>query len=256
MPLSSHRDESRRGWRRAAVGAGAALILAAGGAIAATGPANAATGPATVSHIGTWAGERQTPGPAAKVSLTSPAEGTVLVSVCAIRMTAVAQAQIGTIDRVEFYINDQLVGSDAHEPYGIDVPPGHPALQGSTRHTAFAHVVTVSPAATADSTSVTFGYGPPPPALMVIACPSRVEVPAGGSTTVTFVTACGGAPGLLLTVSGGPEISVTPRVSPPGNREHRITVSAAPGSTGSVAWITANADTGGCMPATAAVTVS
>ncbi len=227
----------------------------------------AAGGSISTGYLGTWTGSPQEPGctfngtpcgvtPTAKVALTSPTDGSVLVSVCAVRLTAEAQAQVGTIARVEFHINGQLVGSDTTAPYAIDVPPSHPALLGGTRHTAFARVVTLSPAATADSQTATFSHVPPPPALMVVACPSQVKVPAGGSTTVTFVTVCSDTPGLHLAVIGDPGITITPTVSPPGSREHQITVSAAPGSAGATARITANVDTGSCLPASATVTVS
>lgn len=239
MPLSPAQSSRcpRRIWRQVAAGAVAAVVLATGGTTVATGPAHATTA------------DRST------VVLTSPTEGALLVSVCAVRLTADAKAQVGTIDRVEFYVNGEFVGSDARAPYEVDVPPTHRALRGSARHTAFARVVTVSPSTTADSRAVNFGQVPPPPALMVIACPSRAQVPEGGSTTLTFVTVCADTPGLILTVTGDAGISVTPTVSPPGNREHRVTVSAAPGSAGAVARITATADPGGCMPATAVVTV-
>ncbi|GGM53820.1 hypothetical protein GCM10011608_43450 [Micromonospora sonchi] len=242
MPQSSHHRETRRSWRRAAAGPVAALLLATAATLAATAPAQAATD--------------ARPRPAPQVTLTSPGEGAILVSVCAVRLTADASTRVGTIDRVEFYVNDQFVGSDAHAPYAIDVPPSHPALRGTARHTTFARVVTVSPAATADSRTVNFGHAPPPPAAMVIACPSGVKVAEGGSTSMTFVSVCGSTPGLILTVTGDPGVSVTPTVSPPGNQEHRITVSAAPGSAGAVARITATPDTGSCMPGNATVTVS
>lgn len=188
--------------------------------------------------------------------MTSPIDGSNLVSVCAIRLTADASTPVGTIDRVEFHLNNQLVGSDTSAPYGIDVPPDHPALRGSARHGVFARVVTVSPAATADSAPVGFMLVAPPPALMVIACPSSVQVPAGGSATMEFtLRACGATPGLNLTVTGDAGIRVTPLVLPPGSREHRIIITADPGTAGAVARITANPDSGHCMPASAQITV-
>jgi hypothetical protein len=96
----------------------------------------------------------------------------------------------------------------------------------------------------------------PPPAAMVIACPSQLQVPAGGTTTMTFsMASCTPTSGLNLTVTGDAGISVTPTVLPPGSREHQVTVTAAAGSEGAVARITATADTVSCMPATAQVTV-
>jgi hypothetical protein len=228
-----------------------------------------------IGYIGTWAGSRQDPdctingdpcdgtdpgpGPAPEVTLTSPRNGSVLVSVCPVRLTADASTRAGRVDRVEFYINDQLVDSDNSAPYGIDVPPDHPALRGSgtfPRHTAFARVVTAAPAATADSPKAEFMQAAPPPAAMVIACPSQLQVPAGGTTTMTFsMASCTPTSGLNLTVAGDAGISVTPTVLPPGSREHQVTVTAAAGSEGAVARITATADTVSCMPATAQVTV-
>ncbi|MFV2083552.1 cellulose binding domain-containing protein [Micromonospora sp. LOL_021] len=231
-----------------------------------------------IGYVGAWTGDRPQdpgctingdpcdgnqpgPGPAPEVTLTSPVDNSYLVSVCAIRMTADASTKTGTIERVEFHINNQLVGSDTTAPYGIDVPPDHPALRdgdtsdGFPRHTAFARVVTVSPADTADSATITFSQAAPPPALMVIACPSQVEVSAGGSATMTFVTVCAAAPALHLTVTGDPGVSVTPTVTRPGSTEHPVTITAAPGSAGAVAQVRATADTGSCLPATATVTV-
>ncbi|WP_341717527.1 cellulose binding domain-containing protein [Micromonospora sp. FIMYZ51] len=228
-----------------------------------------AGGSVFIGYLGTWTGSPQEPGcaingapcdetpqPAPKVALTSPTEGAVLVSVCAVRLTAEATVQVGTIDRVEFYLNDQLVGSDAQAPYEINIPPSHPALTSSGPHTAFARVVTASPAASADSPVVSFAYAPPPPALMVIPCPSQVEVAEGSSTTITFVTICSGTPGLRFTVTGHAGVSVTPTYSPPGAREHQVTVSAAHGSGGARALINATTDTPNCSPASALVTVS
>ncbi|MFY1653845.1 cellulose binding domain-containing protein [Solwaraspora sp. WMMB762] len=235
----------------------------------------AAGGSVEIGYVGAWTGGRPQdpgctingdpcdgtgPGPAPEVTLTSPVDGSYLVSVCAVRMTADASTDVGTIDRVEFYINDILVGSDSSAPYGIDVPPDHPALRiGSPsipRHTAFARVVTVAPAATADSPEVGFTPAPMPPALMVIACPSQVAVPEGGTAIVTFVvSACTTSAALHLTVTGDPGVSVTPTVTRPGSPEHPVTITAAPGSAGAVARVTATADTNSCLPATATVTV-
>lgn len=222
-----------------------------------------------IGYLGTWTGSPQEPactingqpcdeppGPAPEVVLTSPTEGSFQPSVCAARLTAEASAGTGTIDRVEFYVNSQLVGSDDSAPYGVDVPASHPALSGvAQRHTAFARVVTTSPVTAADSQTVTFGRAPPPPALMVIACPSRVELAEGATTSITFVTVCSGTPGLNLTVTGDAGVSIDPTSSPPGSREHRVTVTAAAGSAGAVARIDAQSEPAGCLPASAVVTV-
>ncbi|MFY1635719.1 cellulose binding domain-containing protein [Solwaraspora sp. WMMB335] len=233
-----------------------------------------AGGTVNIGYGGTWTGSPQEPGctinglpcdgsdpgpgPAPEVTLTSPTDNSTVVSVCSIRMTADASTEAGTIARVEFYVNDQLVGSDPTAPYGVDVPPDHPALRGGTglQHTGFARVVTVSPAASVDSPTVRFGQAPPPPALMVTACPARVQVPDGGTATMAFVvTTCSATPGLVLTVTGNPGVSIAPTVTRPGSREHPVTITAAPGSAGAVARITAQPDSGSCAPATAEVTV-
>ncbi|WFE25300.1 cellulose binding domain-containing protein [Solwaraspora sp. WMMD791] len=227
-----------------------------------------------IGYVGAWTGGRpQDPGctingdpcdgtgpePAPEVTLTSPLDGSYVAGLCAVRMTADATTNVGTIDRVEFYINDILVGSDSSAPYGIDVPPDHPALRTGSptvpRHTAYARVVTVAPAATADSPKVGFTPAPIPPALMVVACPSQVQVPAGGTTTMVFtLAACTATAGLTLTVTGDPRITVSPLVLPAGTRERQVTVTAAVGSEGATARITATADTS-CLPGSAQVTV-
>ncbi len=124
-----------RPWRRAAAIA-AALVVAVGGATVAGGQAQA--GAAPHGRVAALAGPQ--------VALTSPTSGSYLVSVCAVRLAAEASTQSGTIARVEFFVNSQLVGSDARAPYGVDVPPGHPAFGSGVsglRHAAFARVVTV-----------------------------------------------------------------------------------------------------------------
>ncbi|MEE6257657.1 Ig-like domain-containing protein [Plantactinospora sonchi] len=230
--------------------AATALLLVTAGVVLTGGPADARTTPG---------GNISTASPATdpQVVLTSPTDGSHLVSVCAVRLSADASVPSGTIDRVEFHLNNQLVGSDASAPYETQVPPDHPALRGSSasglRHTAYARVVT--PTATADSTLVHFGQAPIPPALMVIACPSRAQVAEGSTTTMTFVTVCLGTPGLNLTVTGDTGVSVTPTVLPPGHRENSVTVVAAPGSAGATARVTARADAANCMPGSASVTV-
>jgi len=264
MPIRPPRTDARRRvqrsrWRMAASTA-TAVVLAATGAATAGGPAQAQADCLTVRTQASAACD----GPSGRdlaptVVLTSPTDGSALPSVCAVRLTAEVSAGTGTVDRVEFHVNGHLVGGDDSAPYGIDVPPGHPAFGGGgpAPHTAFARVVTTSPAATADSPAVSFRWAPLPPALLTVACPSRVQVPEGGSATVTFVTICWATPGLNLTVAGDSRVSVTPASSPPGTREHHVTVTAAPGSAGAVARITATAQASpyGCLPASTLVTV-
>ncbi|QOC92259.1 Ig-like domain-containing protein [Micromonospora craniellae] len=242
-PRIANQPGRHRRWWWAAGSSMAALVLAATGVSVTAAPATAG------------------PGLAPEVTLTSPTNNSSVVSVCSVRLTADARARIGIVDRVEFHVNDVFVGSDTSAPYELDVPPGHPAFRngdgsGMPRHRAVARVVTVAPAATADSPTVKLSLVPPPPALMVIACPSGIRVPEGGSTTTSFVTtACATTPGLTLTVTGDAGISVTPSAFPPGSRENWVTVSAAPGSIGAITRITATSNGASCLSASATVTV-
>ncbi|MDG4828607.1 cellulose binding domain-containing protein [Solwaraspora sp. WMMD1047] len=228
-------------------------------------------GSLSVGFIGTWTGSPRPPicringrpcelppgeEPAPQVTLTAPVERSGNPSVCALPMTAAVEPGTATVDRVEFYLNGQLVGADGNAPYGIEVPADHPAFNtiNPYLHTAFARVVTTS-SATADSPTTTFQRAVHPPALMAISCQPRVEVVEGGTATAVFVTACSGTPDLRLTVTGDAGISV-PDLSTPGTREHRITVTAAPGSAGATARITATPEPTGCMPASTQVVVT
>jgi hypothetical protein len=228
-------------------------------------------GSMSIGFLGTWTGSPQPPvcringrpceqppdeEPAPQVTLTAPAERSGNPAVCALPMTAEVEPTDAEVDRVEFYVNGQLVGADGSAPYGIEVPANHQAFNTPSpyQHTAFARVVTTS-SATADSPTTTFQRAMHPPALMAISCQPRVEVVEGGTATAIFVTACLGTPDLRLTVTGDAGISV-PDLSSPGTREHRITVTAAPGSAGATARVTATPEPTGCMAASTQVVVT
>lgn len=180
-----------------------------------------------------------------EVTLTGPADGDGIASPCPVQLTADASDPDGAVDRVEFYVNDTLVGTDDEAPYGVEVASIDSAL--SLDNTAFARVFDDgSPALSTDSTVVSFFRPVPPPALMLIACTPAVEVEAGGSATATFATgACPGASQVELTVDGDAGITVSPTSYTPssGGFGDDVTVSAAPGTTGATATLTATATT-------------
>ena len=182
------------------------------------------------------------------VALTAPVDGQGF-SVCPVILTADASDPDGSVDRVEFYVDGVLVGTDATAPYAIEVSTG---LSGSFEHTAFARAVDDGGAGT-DSAEVGFLLLPPPPSVELVACNPPGEIAAGTSAEILYKLTASLAVQVTLTVTGDPGISVAPTsftMSPPGTR---VVVTAAPGSSGSTATITATAE--GWSSTTVTVTV-
>jgi cellulose 1,4-beta-cellobiosidase len=131
-----------------------------------------------------------------EVTLTSPpSEGTTVPLPCAITLAADASDPDGEIDRVEFYVNDELVGTFHNAPYEMEIEANHPAVLGQG-NVVFARAYDDgTPPLSTDSASSTIGWAVPPPAPMLIACPSRVELEEDSSTTVRMA-AFGCSPGI------------------------------------------------------------
>jgi hypothetical protein len=220
-----------------------------------TGPG----GSTTIGFIGSYTGTFQSPGgctfngaPCAgtppgnqppEVTLTGPAGGAGIVESCPVTLAAEAADPDGAVDRVEFYLNDVLVGTDQAAPYRVEVPPGAagPLVSGDNR--AYARAVDDgAPALSTDSEVVTFALRPPPPAVMVIACTPALVVEAGGVASVTYLlTAAGTTVPVDLAVTGDAgAVTVSPASFAVDSAGQQVTVTAAPGSAGATATIVAS----------------
>lgn len=213
------------------------------------------TGPVGCEINGSPCDGEPTPSEPPTVTLTSPADGSNVLYPCPVVLSAEASAPGGEVDRVEFYVDDTLVGSDDTAPYEIEVPSGQ--FYYST-HTAFARVYdSADPPRTADSEPAQFLVLVPPPALMIIACDRDIEVPAGGTGKARFHLSANDTVPTTLTVGGPGASAIT--VEPDsfeldGMAGHEVTITAAPGSAGATATITASAP--GYTPTTINVTVT
>jgi hypothetical protein len=184
------------------------------------------------------------------VALTAPVDGQGFNSVCPVVLAADASDPDGSVDRVEFYVDGVLVGTDATAPYAVEVATG---LSGVFEHAAFARAVDDGGAST-DSAEVDFLLLPPPPSVELVACNPPGEIAAGTSAEILYNLTASLAVSVTLTVTGDPGISVAPTsftLSPPGTR---VVVTAAPGSSGSSATITATAAGWGSTTVTVTVT--
>lgn len=189
------------------------------------------------------------------VSISSPNGSNVVVPGPPLVLTAQAGDPDGTVEVVQFFVNDVLVGSDRTAPYQVEVvaPPG-----GVSSFTAFARAFdNGSPSLTADSAKLRFSVVTVPP-LWIVA-PSTLAVTEGRTATFDLrLSAAGASAEVTLTVAGAPGVTVAPtsvRLAP-GQPTRQITVTAAPGSGGTVATVTAAADpTQRIGPARVTVTV-
>jgi hypothetical protein len=228
----------------------------------------------TIGFVGTWAGAYQDPSTCAingrpcaggpeeneppEVTLTRPA-GTLVgvVSPCPFVLAADATDPDGAIDRVEFYVNNRLLGTDGTAPYLIGVGLGAlPPPSSSSDWVAFARAYDDGvPQLSSESAPVTFrvAIGDPLPET-IFACMSSLALPAGSSEPVGFALFSSTVNQVTQTVTGDHGVTVAPTTVVRSGNLILATVTAAPGSTGATATITA---TGGSLrPATMLITVS
>jgi hypothetical protein len=230
----------------------------------------------TIGFVGSWTGAFQDPvscvingapcdgsDPAEnlppEVTMTSPRGGLVgFVSPCPFVLNADASDPDGTVERVEFFVNGALVGTDHTAPYlagsslGAFPPPSPPSFE----YVAFARAHDDgTPPLSTDSAPVAFriAIGDPAPET-IYACTFSLELPAGTAEPVRFGLFSFTVNEVTLTVTGDPGITVSPTTIVPNGSLVVATVSAAPGSAGATATITASA--GDLRPATMSVTVS
>ena len=216
-----------------------------GAAIALAGPPAA---PATAA--GAAAGQPPT------VTLTSPTAGTFIPYGRTFTMAATAADPDGAVTVVQFFVGDALVGTDDQAPYEISVSTG---LTGTGSLTGWARAFDDgSPPQTADSARVPFTVVTVPP-LSIVAEPTAMSVTEGGTASFDLRMSSSGADArVALTVADAPGVTVSPTavVFGPTVTTQRVTVTAAPGSGGQVATVTAAADPAQSIgPARVTVTV-
>ena len=124
------------------------------------------------------------------VSLTSPATGATYTAPATIPLAATAADSDGTVAKVEFYANDQLIATDTTSPYQgswTNVPTG--------TYSIYAKAYDDKGASTSSSpVTVQVLNGP-----TILASPSTVSVKQGG--TATFGVTLGSAPTSNVTVA-------------------------------------------------------
>lgn len=249
------------------------------GAVAVNLPWNMVVNPGqsvSIGFAGSWSGDFQDPlscvingapcdgsdpdeNQPPEVTMISPRGGLIgFTSPCPIFLSASASDPDGAIDRVEFFVNGALVGTDHTVPYligstlGAFPPPSPPTFE----YVAFARAHDDgTPSLSTDSAPVAFriAVGDPIPET-IFACMFSLEMPAGTAEPVRFGLFSSTVAEVTLTVTGDPAITVTPTTVIPSGHLVGATVSAAPGSAGATATITATA--GDLRPATMTVTVT
>jgi cellulose binding protein with CBM2 domain/Big-like domain-containing protein len=228
----------------------------------------------TIGFVGSWSGTYQDPlgcsingrscggDPGANeppaVTLTRPNSSFVgVVTPCPFVLAADAGDPDGAIDRVEFYVNSVLVGTDRTAPYLVGIPLGGlPPPRSSSDWVAVARAYDDGvPQLSTDSPPVTFrvAIGDPLPET-IFACSGSLTLAAGSSEPVRFALFSSIVNQVTLTVTGDPRITVSPTTVVRSGNLIQATVTAAPGSAGASATITAVG--GELRPATMLVTVS
>lgn len=175
------------------------------------------------------------------VSLTSPAAGASFEAPADVPITATASDPDGTISKVEFYRNGLLINTDTTAPYSYtqeDLPAGSYTVQAKAYDNA-------DGTATAERAfTVTQPTGP-----RLVATPTAVAVPEGGSETVNLKLSAAPTASTAVTVAktGDSDITVSPTsvtlTTSNWNTGVNVTVSAAEDddSAGGTATITASA---------------
>lgn len=181
---------------------------------------------ATIGFNGTWTGSFSEPttftlngvactgeggggdNQAPTATLTSPANGASFDQGAAVPLAATANDPDGSVNRVEFLVDGNLVATDTTAPYTASAT-GLAAGTHTARAVAFDNG---SPELSGESTLVTFtvegGGGDP----SILATPGSLGVDEGGSEQVTFSLsqAPTGTVTVSLALAGDPSISVSP----------------------------------------------
>ncbi|QSB13198.1 cellulose binding domain-containing protein [Natronosporangium hydrolyticum] len=221
----------------------------------------------TIGFVGTWLHAPQDPvaclingepcgggEAAAEVTLTSPTDGQSIPGPCPVTFTAEPVAGSGELDQVDFYLNQEWVGSVETAPYRMLVPSSHPAVDHVGPNTAAAKAV--GPGGGTASAPATFQLAAIPPALMVVACTPNYSLAPGEQAVVSFQAACAGTPAMTFEAGGEAKVTVSPPTAPAGDSYHEVTVTVAADSPPGSASVTAIPDEFGCMSGSTMVHVS
>ncbi|MBB2913301.1 cellulose 1,4-beta-cellobiosidase [Streptosporangium becharense] len=141
------------------------------------------------------------------VSLTSPASGASYDAGAAVPLAATASDD-GAVSKVEFYVDGELVNTDTTAPYSHSA-----AGLSSGSHTAKAKAYdNGSPVLSKESAEVPFTVGGGGGTPSIIASPTSVSVPEGGSKTVGYKLskAPSGNVTVNLTKTGDADLTIAP----------------------------------------------
>jgi hypothetical protein len=176
-----------------------------------------------------------------EVTLTSPAEGDAVPIPGTVVLAAEASDPDGAVDRVEFYVGEELVGTDSAAPYQVEVSTV--SLGFGSRVASARAVDDGSPPLSTDSEPMTFFVVTVPP-VQVIAEPAALEIAAGGSGVVNVRLGVETTVEIEMTVTGDPGITVAPASftldSSNWSTGQDVVVSAEAGTAGATATVTAS----------------
>lgn len=172
-----------------------------------------------------------------QVVMTSPAEGGFVFFPGAVTLAADAPDPDGVVDRVEFYLDDELVGIDDTAPYQVAVPLSLPFCGCQAYARAFDDG---DPALSADSEPVNFDVVSVPPAPYTVS-PTVLEVPEGGAATFRVQLTAPTTVSFGIRVDGDPGIAAAPVtfVLDEATLAQDVTVTAAAGTApaSAVVWV-------------------
>ncbi|GAA2903847.1 hypothetical protein GCM10010517_69880 [Streptosporangium fragile] len=162
------------------------------------------------------------------VSLTSPASGASYNAGQAVPLAATASDD-GAVSKVEFYVDGALVNTDTSAPYSYSATG-----LSSGSHTAKAKAYdNGSPVLSKESAEVPFTVGGTGGTPSIVASPTSVSVPEGGSKTVGYKLSQepSGNVTVNLTKTGDADLTIAPSTltftSANWNTAQNVTVSAA-----------------------------
>ncbi|QSB13079.1 cellulose binding domain-containing protein [Natronosporangium hydrolyticum] len=184
-------------------------------------------------------GEQQTAPP--EVSISSPADGASFTAPADVTVEATASSDEGSVDRVEFYINGNLAGSDTSAPYSFT----HEGLPAGS-YVLGARAVDDQDQAATDEVTVVVDASAEPTVVTSLNTVNFTEGGSGGyevslshepagTVTVTTEQSSGGTG---FTLEEGAQLTFT---SADWDQPQSVVVAAAEGTGGSSAEFTSNA---------------
>jgi cellulose binding protein with CBM2 domain/Big-like domain-containing protein len=174
-----------------------------------------------------------------QVVMTSPADGGLVIFPGTVTLAADATDPDGAVDRVEFYLDDELAGTDDTAPYQLTVPLSIPFCSCQAYARAFDDG---DPALSADAEPVNFAVVSVPPAPYTVN-PTALEVPEGGAAAFRVQLTAPTTVSFGIRVEGDPGIAAAPEtfVLNGATLGQDVTVTAAAGTApaSAVVWVDA-----------------